>query len=58
VSLEGDLERLYASGPGIGYVAHGAETPPRIEGTHYFYRDGSELEEERETFETLQQPAR
>ena len=58
VSLEGDLERLYASGPGVGYIAHGAETPPRIEGTHYFYRDGSELEEERETFETLQQPAR
>jgi type I phosphodiesterase/nucleotide pyrophosphatase len=58
VSLEGDLERLYASGPGVGYVAHGVETPPRIEGTHYFYRDGSELEEERETFETLQQPPR
>src|SRR4029077_21109869 len=48
VSLEGDL--------GVGYVAHGAGTPPRIEGTHYFYRDGSELEEERETFETLPQP--
>ena len=58
VSLEGDLERLYATGPGVGDVAHGAGTPLRIEGTHYFYRDGSELEEERETFETLQQPAR
>jgi len=61
VTLEHDLERLYATRSGMGYLAHGAdgdETLPRIDGTHYFYRDGSELEAERETFEALQQSAR
>src|SRR2546427_6237177 len=56
-TLEHDLERLYATTSGMGYLAHGAdgdETLPRIDGTHYFYRDGSELEAERETFEALQ----
>jgi predicted AlkP superfamily pyrophosphatase or phosphodiesterase len=56
VSLERDLERLYAAGSGLGYLAygvHGGGDFPRIDGTGYFYRDGSELEEERETFETL-----
>ena len=61
VTLEGDLERLYATRSGVGYLAHGAddaEAMPRIDGTRYFYRDGAELETERETFETLQQSAR
>ena len=31
---------------------------PRIDGTDYFYRDASELGEERETFESLQRNAR
>ena len=56
VSLERDLERLYAAGSGLGYLAYGVHAGgdlPRIDGTGYFYRDGSELEEERETFETL-----
>jgi len=55
-SLERDLERLYAKGSGLGYLAYGAHAGgdfPRIDGTGYFYRDGSELEEERETFEAL-----
>ena len=55
-SVERDLERLYASGSGLGYLAYGAQAGgvlPRIDGTGYFYRDGSELEEERETFEAL-----
>jgi predicted AlkP superfamily pyrophosphatase or phosphodiesterase len=56
VSLERDLERLYAAGSGLGYLVYGVHAGgdlPRIDGTGYFYRDGSELEEERETFETL-----
>ena len=59
VTLEQDLERLYAAGSGMGYVAygaHGAWELPRIDGTRYFYRDGSELEEEREAFEELMHP--
>jgi hypothetical protein len=58
VTLEGDLERLYATRSGVGYLAHGADALPRIDGTRYFYRDGTELEVERETFEDLQQSAR
>ena len=56
MSVERDLERLYANGSGLGYLAYGAQADgvlPRIDGTGYFYRDGSELEEERETFEEL-----
>jgi len=56
VTLEHDLERLYATGAGMGYLAYGAHGDgelPRIDGTSYFYRDGSELEEERELFEEL-----
>ena len=56
VALEQDLERLYAAGSGMGYLAyraHGDGEQPRIEGTRYFYRDGSEREEEREMFEEL-----
>ena len=56
VTLEHDLERLYATGSGMGYLAYGAHGDgelPRIDGTRYFYRDGSELEEEREMFEEL-----
>jgi hypothetical protein len=56
VTLEHDLERLYAIGSGMGYLAYGAHGDgelPRIDGTRYFYRDGSELEEEREMFEEL-----
>ena len=56
VTLEHDLEQLYASGAGMGYLAYGAHGDgdrPRIDGTRYFYRDGSELEEEREMFEEL-----
>jgi hypothetical protein len=55
-TLEKDLERLVATGSGMGYLAYGAGGDgalPRIDGTHYFYRDGSELEEERESFEEL-----
>jgi len=61
VTLEGDLERLYATRSGVGYLAHGGDADdalPRIDGTRYFYRDGAELEVERETFEDLQQSAR
>ncbi len=56
VTLEHDLERLHATGSGIDYLAYGAHGEgelPRIDGTRYFYRDGSELEEEREMFEEL-----
>jgi hypothetical protein len=56
VTLEHDLERLYATGSGMGYLgygAHGDGELRRIDGTRYFYRDGSELEEEREMFEEL-----
>ena len=56
VTLEYDLERLYATRSGIGYLAYGAHGEgelPRIDCTRYFYRDGSELEEEREMFEEL-----
>ena len=56
VTLEHDLERLYATGSGMGYLAYGAHGDgelTRLDGTRYFYRDGSELEEERETFEEL-----
>ena len=56
VTLERDLRQLHSTGTGIGYLAYGVhadEDLPRIEGTHYFYRDGSELAEERETFEEL-----
>jgi hypothetical protein len=56
VTLEHDLERLYAAGSGMGYLAYGAHGDgelTRLDGTRYFYRDGSELEEERETFEEL-----
>jgi hypothetical protein len=60
VALERDLERLYAAGSGMSYLAYGAEGGGglRIDGTHYFYRDASELEEEREMFEGLPQTAR
>ena len=57
-TLAHDLERLYVSGSGAGYLAYGVRGDgelPRIDGTHYFYRDGSELAEERETFEELTQ---
>ena len=56
VTLEHDLERLYAAGSSMGYLAYGAHGDgelARLDGTRYFYRDGSELEEERETFEEL-----
>jgi predicted AlkP superfamily pyrophosphatase or phosphodiesterase len=56
VTLEHDLQRLHATGTGIGYLAYGAhadEQLPRIEETGYFFRDGLELTEERETFEEL-----
>ena len=42
--------RLY-----LAYGVRGDGELPRIDGTHYFYRDGSELAEERETFEELTQ---
>jgi len=54
VSLEHDLQRLH--GTEVGYLAYGThvdESPPRIEGTHYFYRDDWELAAEREMFEEL-----
>jgi hypothetical protein len=59
-ALERDLERLYATGSGLSYLAYGAEGGGelRIDGTHYFYRDASELEEEREMFEGLTPTAR
>jgi predicted AlkP superfamily pyrophosphatase or phosphodiesterase len=54
VTLEHDLQRLHATGAGIGYLAYGADVQlRRIEGTSYFYRDGLELTEEQETFEEL-----
>ena len=56
VTLEHDLERLYVTGSGMGYLAYGAHGDgelTRLDGTRYFYRDGSELEEERETFGEL-----
>jgi hypothetical protein len=59
VGLEQDLERLYATGSGMGYLAYGARGGgelPRIDGTHYFYRDDAELAQERETFEELTHP--
>ena len=53
-TLEQDLQRLHASGPGIGYLAYGARADVRlIEGASYFYRDGLELMEEHEAFEDL-----
>jgi hypothetical protein len=60
VALGRDLERLYATGSGMSYLAYGAEGSGglRIDGTRYFYRDASELEGEREMFEDLQQTAR
>jgi hypothetical protein len=59
VTLEHDLQRLHATGSGIGYLAYGADVDAqlrRIDGTSYFYRDGSELMEEQETFEELTRP--
>jgi predicted AlkP superfamily pyrophosphatase or phosphodiesterase len=54
VTLEHELQRLHATGTGIGYLAYGADVQlRRIEGTSYFYRDGFELTEEQETFEEL-----
>ena len=61
IVLERDLERLYATGPTMSYLAYGADGDgelPRIDGTHYFYRDASESEAEREMFDGLQQTAR
>jgi predicted AlkP superfamily pyrophosphatase or phosphodiesterase len=58
VALQHELERLHVHGSGTSYLAYGAnsqEAPRRIEGTAYFYRDTSELAEERETFEDLLQ---
>jgi len=56
VTLEHDLQRLHATASGGGYLAYGAhpdEPLRRIEGTTYFYWDGSELMEEAETFEEI-----
>jgi len=56
VTLEHDLQRLHATRAAIGYLAYGARVDgplPRIEGTSYFYRDGSELTDEHETFHEL-----
>src|SRR5689334_10753257 len=56
ITLEHDLHRLHATGAAIGYLAYGAHVDgqlPRIEGTSYFYRDGLELTDERETFHEL-----
>jgi predicted AlkP superfamily pyrophosphatase or phosphodiesterase len=56
VTLEHDLQRLHATGAATGYLAYGAHVDgrlPRIEGTSYFYRDGSELTDEHETFHEL-----
>ena len=55
-TLDHELERLYATGSDLGYLAYGVRGDgelSRIDGTRYFYRDGSELTEERETFEEL-----
>jgi hypothetical protein len=59
VTLEHNLERLYATGSGMGYLAYGAHGDgdgPRIDGTRYFYRDGPELEAEHEMFEEMRSP--
>jgi predicted AlkP superfamily pyrophosphatase or phosphodiesterase len=59
VTLERELQRLHATEAGIGYLAYGAHADgelPRVEDTRYFYRDGSELAEEHETFEALTRP--
>jgi hypothetical protein len=56
VALQHELEGLYASGSDVSYLAYGAhrdEGVARLDGTRYFYRDGPELEEEREAFEAL-----
>ena len=56
VTLEHDLQRLHATGTGIGYLAYGAHADgqlPRIEDSGYFFLDGLELTEEHETFEGL-----
>ncbi len=56
VTLDHELERLYATGSGVsylGYGVHGDGELSRIDGTRYFYRDGSELAQERQTFEEL-----
>src|SRR5262249_6061733 len=61
VTLEDDLQRLYATKSGLGYRAdggHDVEPMLRIDGTDYFYRDDAELEAERETFEALTRGAR
>ena len=60
VALERELERLHANGSGTSYFAYGHDdggAPPRIDGTSYFYRDASELQEERETFGDLSRAA-
>ena len=54
VTLKQDLQRLHAAGTGIGYLAYGAHADVQfIEGASYFYREGSELMDEHETFEEL-----
>src|SRR5438445_3553335 len=56
VTLDDDLQRLHATGTGIGYLAYGAHSDgqvPRREDTGYFFRDGLALTEEHETFEEL-----
>ena len=62
VALERDLESLYASGEGMGFLASlsyrdGESTHDgaarRIDGSPYFYRDAPEFEAEREMFEGL-----
>jgi predicted AlkP superfamily pyrophosphatase or phosphodiesterase len=54
VSLETELDGLYATGSGLAYLVYGGRAEPgRLDGTTYFYRDDAELEEERETFEAL-----
>jgi len=60
VAVEHDLVRLYAAGPGMGYRAYGAhgdKALPRIDGTRYVYRDGAELEAEREFFQRMLNPS-
>jgi hypothetical protein len=60
VALERDLQRLYVTGSGLSYLAYGADRGggSHIDGTRYFDRDASELEEEREIFEELPPAAR
>ena len=56
VTLEHDLQRLHATGTGIGYLAYGAHADgqlARIEDSGYFFLDGLERTEEHETFEGL-----